>query len=94
VTLLIANYTLEKIILFGSLATGRAHLWSDIDLVVVGHSEKRFLDRTKEALLLLRPTVGLDILFYTPDEFDRLSRERQFFRQEVLKGKVLYERSR
>lgn len=39
-------------------------------------------------------TGAMDILFYTPEEFGRLSRERQFFRQEILKGKVLYERSR
>jgi predicted nucleotidyltransferase len=94
VDLLVAHYAPEKIILFGSLAAGQAHLWSDIDLVMVGETSLRFLDRTKEALLLLRPQVGLDLLVYTPEEFARLSRERPFFRREILKGKVLYERSR
>lgn len=94
VPILVAQYEPERIILFGSLAADRAHAWSDIDLVVVGHTEKRFLDRTKEALLLLRPVVGLDILIYTPEEFDQLSQERQFFKHEILRGKVLYERSR
>jgi predicted nucleotidyltransferase len=94
VDLLVVRYAPEKIILFGSLAAGQARLWSDIDLVVVSRTEKRFLDRTKDALLLLRPTVGLDILMYTPEEFEQLSRERQFFRQAILNGKVLYERSR
>ncbi len=94
VAVLIARYAPDKIILFGSLAASQAQVWSDVDLVVVARTEKRFLDRTKEALLLLRPTVGLDILIYTPEEFDQLSQERSFFRQEVMKGKVLYERSR
>ncbi len=94
VDLLVAHYAPEKIILFGSLAAGQAHLWSDIDLVMVGQTDLRFLDRTKAALLLLRPRVGLDLLIYTPEEFDQLSRERPFFRQEILTGKVLYERSR
>ncbi len=92
--LLVAHYAPEKIILFGSLATGQVRLWSDIDLVMVSQTNLRFLDRTKAALLLLRPQVGLDLLIYTPEEFDRLSRERPFFRQEILTGKVLYERSR
>ena len=44
---------------------------------------------------LLRPRIGLDLLVYTPDEFEQLCRERPFFRDEVLgKGKVLYEQSR
>jgi predicted nucleotidyltransferase len=93
VVLLIDHYTPVKIILFGSLAADQAQLWSDIDLVVVTNTHQRFLDRTKEALLLLRPRVGLDVLIYTPEEFETLSRERPFFQQEILKGKVLYERS-
>lgn len=92
VPLLVDHYAPEKIILFGSLASGRARLWSDIDLLIVAETGQRFLDRTKEALLLLRPQVGLDILIYTPLEFAALCRERPFFQQEVLTGKVLYER--
>ena len=94
VDLLVAHYAPEKIILFGSLAAGQVQPWSDIDMVMVRQTDLRFLDRTKAALLLLRPTVGLDLLIYTPEEFDQLSRERPFFRQEILTGKVLYERSR
>jgi uncharacterized protein len=94
VALLVTYYDPEKIILFGSLAHGRTRLWSDIDLVVVTHTNLRFLERTKEALLLLRPQVGLDLLIYTPQEFEALSQERPFFQQEILNGKVMYERSR
>ena len=94
VPLLVAHYDPEQIILFGSLAFDKARLWSDIDLVVVAETDKRFLDRVKEALLLLRPAVGLDVLIYTPEEFGQLCRDRPFFQQEILKGKVLYERNR
>jgi Uma2 family endonuclease/predicted nucleotidyltransferase len=93
ISLLVDHYTPAKIILLGSLATGQARLWSDIDLVVITETQQRFLDRTKEALLLLHPQVGLDVLIYTPEEFEMLSQERPFFQQEILKGKVLYERS-
>lgn len=91
ITLLVDYYTPAKIILFGSLAAGQTRLWSDIDLVVVTDTDQRFLDRTKEALLLLRPRVGIDVLIYTPEEFERLRQERPFFQKEILKGKVLYE---
>lgn len=83
----------HKIILFGSMAAGEIEEWSDLDLVIVAETDKRFLERTKEVMLLLRPQVGVDILVYTPKEFEQLSRERSFFRTEILKkGKVLYER--
>ena len=91
-TVLIKYYKPVKIILFGSLAAARAELWSDIDLVVVAATDRRFLDRTKEALLLVQPKVGLDVLVYTPDEFEALCRERPFFQQEILSGTVIYER--
>jgi uncharacterized protein len=92
VTILVEQYNPVRIILFGSLAVGQARLWSDIDLVVVAETDLAFLDRTKEAILMLRPQVGLDILIYTPAEYDALIRERPFFQQEILQGKVLYER--
>ncbi|MEW5988312.1 MAG: nucleotidyltransferase domain-containing protein [Chloroflexota bacterium] len=89
--LLISHYKPLKVILFGSSAKGQAHLWSDIDLIVVANTPHRFLDRTKEALLLVKPQVGLDVFIYTPEEFDALCRERPFFQNEVLTGKLLYE---
>jgi hypothetical protein len=45
-------------------------------------------------LELLHPRVGVDILVYTPEEFDRLTRERAFIQQEIVeKGRLLYERA-
>ncbi|MBS3966907.1 MAG: nucleotidyltransferase domain-containing protein [Truepera sp.] len=93
--LLREHYDPERILLFGSLAHGSASDWSDIDLVIVKETEKRFLDRTKEVMRLLEPRVGVDILVYTPAEFAQLSQERAFVREEIVsKGKVLYERGK
>jgi predicted nucleotidyltransferase len=93
--LLLEHVNPEKVILFGSLAQDEVQAWSDIDLVVVSPTKDRFLDRTKEMLRLLRPRVGLDVLVYTPQEFEQLCRERPFFQQEIVrKGQVLYERGR
>jgi len=87
------QYAPQRILLFGSLASGQVGEWSDIDLVIVKETDRRFLDRIREVMQLLRPQVGMDILVYTPEEFAELSRERPFVREEILqKGRVLYER--
>lgn len=93
--LLIEHYDPERIIVFGSLATGEVHAWSDIDLIVVHRTNQPFWRRLRETRRLLKPRVGTDILVYTPDEFEKMLRERSVFREElVAKGTVLYERER
>jgi predicted nucleotidyltransferase len=92
-SVLIREYQPGKVILFGSLACGGVSIWSDLDLIVIKQTATRFLDRIDEVLDLIDPKVGVDLLVYTPQEFERLCRERPFFRDEVLqRGKVLYER--
>jgi len=91
--LLIENLKPEQILLFGSLADKQLGEWSDIDLVVVHQTKLPFYQRIKQALQLIHPKVGVDLLIYTPEEFSSLSRERRFFRDEILdKGTVLYAR--
>ena len=91
--LLIENLQPEKILLFGSMANKRLNEWSDIDLVIVSQTSLPFYRRIQKVLQLLHPKVGVDLLIYTPEEFSRLSRERRFFRDEILgQGKVLYAR--
>jgi hypothetical protein len=58
-----------------------------------GGTDAPFLDRTRQVLALLQPRVGVDVLVYTPEEFERLSQERAFLRQEIVaQGRVIYER--
>ena len=92
--LLIAHEQPDKIILFGSYCAGQISEWSDLDLVLIKETQALFLDRTRQVLELLKPQVGVDVLVYTPKEFEQLSQERDFVRQEIVaKGKVIYERS-
>ncbi|WP_421658964.1 nucleotidyltransferase domain-containing protein [Leptothermofonsia sp. ETS-13] len=91
VKVLCEDYNPESIWVFGSMATGAMHEWSDIDLAIVKETNQRFLDRTKEVLRLLQPRVGLDVLVYTHDEFDQLCQDRAFVRDEIVdKGRILY----
>ena len=86
----------ERIILFGSRAGENWDEYSDFDLIVVYPTNKRFLDRLKELYMAvgLATGVAVDILAYTPEEFDRLVRERPFVQDVVETGKVLYEKKR
>lgn len=92
--LLIENLKPEQILLFGSLVGKQLGEWSDIDLVIVHETSLPFYRRIKQAIQLIHPKVGVDLLVYTPDEFLKLSRERRFVRDEILeKGTVLYARA-
>jgi predicted nucleotidyltransferase len=85
----------EQILVFGSLVTGEIHSWSDIDLIIVKETDLPFFQRLREIRKLIQPKVGTDILVYTPEEFEQLSRERPFFQQEILaKSVTIYERER
>ena len=79
----------RRLFLFGSLATGEVHEWSDLDVVVVMETADRFIDRVLEIRRRLRPRVGLDVVVYTPEELHALA-VRPFVREEVLtKGRVV-----
>lgn len=93
VDILRREYDPEKIILFGSLAKGDIHEWSDIDLLIVKKTRKRPLERIMEVSHLINPRAGIDLFVYTPDEFNTLLKERFSFLTEIVKkGKVLYEK--
>jgi len=77
--LLVDRPGLERIIVFGSLAGGPMHAWSDVDLVIVERTDLPFLQRLREMRRVLKPRVATDLFVYTPDEFESLCRERQFF---------------
>ncbi|MEW6230305.1 MAG: nucleotidyltransferase domain-containing protein [Bacillota bacterium] len=82
----------EKIILFGSLASGSVGSASDIDLIVVEKTDKRFPDRLDEAYSAVQPRVAKDILVYTPEEIERLKESSSFVRQILREGIMLYEK--
>jgi len=90
---LIEDYSPERIIVFGSIASGTIREWSDIDMVIIKETDIPFLDRIEEVIHLVKPKAGFDILVYTPEEFEELGRTRMFFKEEVIsKGKVIYTR--
>jgi predicted nucleotidyltransferase len=89
--LLVEVYQPDAVLLFGSVASNSIHEWSDLDLVIIKETDRRFLDRIRDVIELVQPQVGMDIIVYTPQEIAQLSEERAFIRDEILaKGRVLY----
>jgi predicted nucleotidyltransferase len=88
------RYNPEKIIVFGSYATGNIKETSDIDILIVKKTKKHFIDRLKEVAGLCDYDVGVDFLVYTPEEIKKMQQEHNYFIvDEVLaKGKVMYEK--
>ncbi|OGQ98109.1 MAG: hypothetical protein A2521_10995 [Deltaproteobacteria bacterium RIFOXYD12_FULL_57_12] len=82
----------EKIILFGSQAHGGNDEFSDIDLIIVYKTEKRFMDRLRDLYMAWNFSKAVDILAYTPDEFNMMIRENPFIQDAVANGKTLYAR--
>ena len=86
----------QQIILFGSYASGRPTRDSDIDLLIVTPTTRRWSDRVRrvQALFPDRP-APLDVIVRTPREVRR--RLTSYFcpltREIFQKGRVLYEAS-
>ena len=87
------QFSPEKIILFGSAATGKADEFSDIDLIIVYETQKRFLDRLRDLYMAWNLPRAVDILAYTPEEFALMITENPFVQDAVAEGRVLHEKA-
>ena len=94
--IIIKKYIPNKIILFGSLANGKVHEWSDIDLAIIKETKVRFIDRLHKVHLMAEPNVGVNFIVYTPNEVQEMLEEKRYFLcDEILgKGRVLYEKNK
>ena len=92
----IANrFNPERIILFGSHASGNPDKDSDLDLLIIQETElpmhKRGLDIR---LALIGTMIPMDLLVYTKTEFEEEKKNRYSFISSAIKNsKVLYERA-
>ena len=93
-TTLIREYQPEKIILFGSMASGVVGEWSDLDLLIVKETPLPFFKRLREVRDRCPVWIGVDFLVFTPEEMRQKIAEHDYFVvDEILKkGKILYER--
>ena len=89
-----SNYKPDKILLFGSYATGTANEDSDLDFIIIKKTDTPRHKRGREVRRhLLGAMVPIDLKIYTPKEFDAESNVDHSFLNSAIKGsKVVYER--
>lgn len=92
---LVQKYQPEKIILFGSAASGKAGPDSDVDMFIIKRTSLKPLERLRQIAPLLPRNydVAIDCVVWTPEEVESDRHQNLFLSQEILKkGKVVYER--
>jgi predicted nucleotidyltransferase len=82
---------IEKVLLFGSFAKRKFHKDSDIDLIIISPDFKKieFMERLiwlskKRGEKFMSP--AMDILGYSPEEFEKISKESIVLKEAKEKG--------
>lgn len=83
----------RRAVAFGSYARGEADGFSDLDLVVVVETDLPFLDRAELLSEVVNALpMGVDLLVYTPEEFERgMERRRGIFDALAREGVTIHE---
>lgn len=89
-----SQYKPSKVILFGSLAYNNISATSDIDLLIIKDTSKRYWERIDEVLHLVHPREPIDIFVVTPEEVEDNVKKGNPYLIDILEcGKVVYERA-
>ena len=90
---ILRNKNVCKAILFGSAARGQDTRKSDLDIMIIRDTGKRFFDRFDEfnEIFEVAKGRGVDLLIYTPEELQAIM-HRPFIKRIPAEGKTIYER--
>ncbi len=82
------DFPIEKMVLFGSRATGKTGKNSDIDLIIVSPSFKKmnFIKRAAKMYDYWKLEYPVDFLCYTPDEFNKKKNQVSIVSEAVKYG--------
>lgn len=84
---------IHRVILFGSAARGEITGFSDLDVVVIEETDEPFLSRLQRYYGQIDVPCDLDLLVYTPEEFQKMKKRGNPLIRRVLKeGRVIYEK--
>lgn len=87
---LIKKYKPQKIILFGSYAYGQPSKESDVDLLIVSETDKKFHERAQEVRTYLPKDQPFDLIVLTPLEYQKARVTNPLLLEIESKGKVIY----
>jgi len=90
---LIRVYKPQKMVLFGSLASGKIKEGTDIDLFIIKKDVPNFgVDRIRQLDALIKYRLATDFIVYKPEEVEqRLKLGDPFIRNILKEGKILYD---
>jgi len=90
--IIVSKLNPEKIILFGSCVRDTDYK-NDIDLFIVHESNLRMDIRGQEIRQKLPYKYPIDVVVYTPEEYQKYKNVKNGFLHGILKtGKIIYER--
>lgn len=82
----------RRAIVFGSVARGEADAGSDLDLVIITETTRPFFERFRDFAGVWDVWPRLDLLVYTPEEFEEMRADGNPFIERVLaEGRVVHE---
>ena len=92
-----SNIKVDGLFLFGSYATGKVREDSDLDLIIISPDFKK-MEFMKRLILLshvqgaskLTRSVPMDIIGYTPEEFENIDKESIIMRRAKREGKMIF----
>jgi len=85
------KFQMEKVILFGSRARGDEKVYSDYDIIMISKDFKnlKWHKRIEEIVKFWESDKDIDVLPYTPEEFEEKLKMRTMVRQAVSEGVVI-----
>ena len=86
------KHGVQKAVVFGSFARKTESRKSDLDLLIIVESNRRFFERHEmfEDIFYLIQGPAIDMLIYTPEEFKNIS-HRLFIQKILGEGSTIYE---
>lgn len=89
---IVKNVNPEKIILFGSYASGNPREDSDLDILIIKEMRMPRYKRSREVKKHLRGMkIPIDVIVYTKKEIKKWENtETAFINQAIKQGKILY----
>ena len=92
--IIVKNYKPEKIILYGSAASGNVHQDSDLDFCIIKKSRLPMRKRIYDVYTALDNydyAYAFEPVVFTPREMEERKKQGDYFVREILKyGKVIY----
>ncbi len=92
---IVREFRPDRVVLFGSYASGTARNESDIDLLVVMPFRVNRIRKAVEILDKIKVRAGVDLIVRTPEDVRRRVALNDFFLKNILdRGTVLHESTR